>query len=236
MVKVQGRVAAVCVGGARPLVGLGRSHRSAFVKAPVDGPVAVGALGVAGDEHVYHAHGGPDQALLVYSRDHYAFWRGEHGLDLPEVGAFAENLTVDGLTEAEVCVGDTFTIGSVTAQVTSPRTPCYKIGVRYGDHRIPVVMQEAGNPGYMLRVLTGGEVRAGDLMTLVDRPAVTMTLAEAARVAARDRDDWEAVERLAAVPGLAAAMRAQLLERLAARDRGDDAPRLFGEGEGDPVA
>jgi MOSC domain-containing protein YiiM len=88
--------------GARPV-------RSAMVKVPVEGPVALGVLGLPGDEHVYEHHGGPDMALLVYSHDHHASWRAQ-GLDLPDAGAFGENLTVDGLVEDDVWLGDTFTV------------------------------------------------------------------------------------------------------------------------------
>ncbi len=192
-------------------------------------------LGLPGDEHVYPAHGGADQALLVYSLDNYGYWRDHHDLDLPPAGAFAENLTVEGLTEHEVCIGDTFAIGGVVAQVTSPRNPCYKIGVHYDDRLVPLVMQDKRSAGYLMRILTEGDLEAGLDMVLVDRPGDTMTVAEAVRVVSRDRDDWATIERLAAIPELADAMRRDLAGRLERRDRGDDAPRLYGEGEGEPI-
>lgn len=233
MNTVIGRVLGVCAGPVQSLRAGGRVHQTGFVKAPILGRARVGTLGIEGDEHIYHAHGGPDQALLVYSHDHYSFWRTEHHLDLPDVGAMAENLTVEGLTESQVCIGDTFHIGEVVAQITSPRTPCYKIGLRYGDRDLPVVMQDLSNSGYLMRVITGGTVGAGDSMVLTDRPADTMTVAEAARVVARDRDDWDTIERLAALPGLAEAMRAKLRGLLQGRVVENEDARLFGEGEGD---
>jgi MOSC domain-containing protein YiiM len=235
MSTLEGRVAAVCVGAVRALTGLGRVHQTAFVKQPVAGPVALTTVGLEGDEHIYHAHGGVDQALLVYSSENYAFWRDDYLLDLPAAGAFGENLTVEGLTESAVCIGDTFHIGEVAVQITSPRAPCYKIGVRYGNRDLPVVMQDAGIPGYLLRVLIEGTVAAGDTMVLVDRPHPTMTVREAARVVTRDRDDWEVVERLVAIPELAAAMRTDLQARVADRVLEPADARLFGEGEGVPV-
>ena len=227
MKTATGRVVAVSAGTAGPLTFDGKTDRSAFVKAPLVGPVAVGPLGIEGDEHVFAAHGGPDQALLVYSQDHYPSWR-SRGYDLPEVAAFGENLTVAGLTEDLVHLGDTFQIGSVTARVTCPRIPCYKIGYRYGDPGLPVAMQDALNPGYMLGVVEPGTLAAGDEMRLIDRGAGSVTVAEAARVVARDRDDWEGVAGVAAVPALAEAMRRQLLARLERRTLGDDRLRLFG--------
>jgi MOSC domain-containing protein YiiM len=211
-------------------------HQTAFVKTPVAGPVRLSALGLEGDQHIYHDHGGVDQALLAYALDHYPFWRDEHGLGLPEAGAFAENLTVEGLTETDVCIGDTFQIGEVVTQVTSPRNACYKIGVRYDNRKLPVVMQDVGNAGYLLRVLHEGEIETGDTMTLIARPAETMTVWEAGRVLARDRDDWANIEKLIAIPELADAMRDKLEARLAARSIDSEAARLYGEGEGEPVA
>jgi MOSC domain-containing protein YiiM len=165
--------------------------------------------------------------------DHFVFWQ-EHGLD-PGVPAFGENLTVEGLTETEVHIGDVFEIGSVRAQVTSPRQPCYKIGARYEDERLPRLMQETGRVGYLLRVLDEGTITAGDTMLLVERAHGSVSLSEASRVVNVDRSDWSAVERLIEQPALAEAMRETLRERLAADDPGDDAPRLYGEGEGEPA-
>jgi len=232
-----GTVLGVCIGRVRPLEAGGRIHRTAFVKVPATEPVTLSVLGLEGDEHQYPAHGGPDQALLVYSADHYPRWAEEFGLDLPEAGAFGENLTVVGLTEEEVCIGDTFALGDeVVVQVTSPRSPCYKIGLRYDRRQLPLRMQETSRPGYLMRVLVEGELRTGDRMRLIERPSSALSVAEAARVVNRDRDDWPVVERLAAMPELAEAMRQTLTARLTSRDRDGDEHRLFGQGEGEPVA
>jgi len=227
--RPSGRVLGVCVGTVQPLPAQGRVHRTGFLKHPADGPVRLGPLGLEGDEHDYPEHGGPDQALLVYSVDHYAFWQREFGISLAPVGAFAENLTVAGLTEAEVCLGDVFGIGDAVVEVTSPRAPCYKIGARYDLRELPVRMQDTLRTGYLLRVIEEGSIRAGDEITLLSRPAGTVTVAEAARVRNRDRDDWEAAARIAALPTLAAGMRATLRARLETRELEPDGPRLFGE-------
>ena len=95
-----------------------REVTTAFVKSPLSGPVDVGVLGIGGDEHVYEHHGGPDMALLAYPFEHYDHWK-ERGLDLPVVAAMAENLTTTGLVETEVAIGDVFTIGTATVQVTA---------------------------------------------------------------------------------------------------------------------
>ena len=193
---LRGKVAAVCVGKAGELESSSRTIASAFVKRSVSGPARIGSLGVEGDEHVYEDHGGRDGAVLVYSSDHYPFWR-DLGIDLPEVGAFAENLTVRGLTEAEVHIGDTFEVGSCVVQVTQPRAPCYKIAARYGRKDISIVVQETGFTGYLLRVLSEGEVAAGDEMQLVERDTShAITVAAAGRIVNVDRNDNEGARRL----------------------------------------
>lgn len=229
MEQVSGTVGAVCVGREADLTGQGRTHRSAFVKSSVDGPVRLGMLGLEGDEQVYHDHGGPDQALLVYSHDHYAFWLERLGLDLPAAGAMAENLTVTGLTEDTVHIGDVLSVGDTRIQITSPRGPCFKLAARYATRELPRVMQETSRTGYLMRVLATGTVEAGMQIDLVDRPEDSLTVAEAARVVNRDRDDWEVVERLVSVRALADAMRTKLEARLRRRDAGSDAARLYGD-------
>ncbi len=212
--EVRGRVAAVCVGTVGELDSSGRTIASAFVKRPVEGQVRVHRLGVDGDEHVYEGHGGEDGAVLVYSRDHYPFWR-ELGVDIPDAGAFAENLTVDGLTEAEVRIGDTFQVGSCTLQVSEPRSPCYKIAARYGRKDISIVVQDTGFTGYLMRVLEEGDVGAGDEMRLVERDASHgWTVAEAGRVLNVDRNDLDGARQLLEIDALSVGIKRTLATRI----------------------
>jgi MOSC domain-containing protein YiiM len=243
--ELAGRVRAVCVGAVGVLDDGRRTVRSAMGKVPVEGPVSLGVLGLAGDEHVYVQHGGPDMALLVYSHDHFAAWQAI-GLDLPGAGAFGENLTVDGLREDAVWLGDTFTVGTSVVQVSQPRTPCYKLAVRYGRPDVPVVMQERGATGYLLRVLEPGTIAAGDELRLVAREDHGVTVAEAGRVVNVARRDRDGARRLLAVASLGSAVRRTLLARVGPAggvpvgdetddtdeideaDDADDAARLFG--------
>lgn len=204
----------------------GRTIRTAFLKEPMDGPVRVGRLGVEGDEHVYVKHGGPDMALLVYSHDHYAYWRSV-GLDLPPSGAFGENLTVTGLTEVDVHIGDVFRVGDRAAeesgsgafglvvQVTQPRTPCSTIAARYGMADLAAHVQRTGFTGYLLRVLHEGWVAAGDAVHLVERSPHGITVADAGRVLNVDRNDHAGARRLLEIEALAASVRRTLEDRLA---------------------
>ncbi len=222
----------MCVGAAGTLDRGPRPVRSAMVKAPVPGSVPLGPLGLPGDEHVYEHHGGPDMALLVYSHDHFAFWRG-HGLDLPDAGAFGENLTVDGLVEDDVWLGDTFSVGTAVVQVSQPRTPCYKLAARHGRQDLGILMQDSGRTGYLMRVLEPGLLEAGDEVRLVAREDHGVTVADAGRIVNVDRRDLDGARRVLAVASLGAAVRRTLLARLdgaraAADDDADAAARLFG--------
>jgi len=230
--ELRGRVAAVCVGEVGELDSSGRSIASAFVKRPVAGRVRVHSLGVEGDEHVYEGHGGEDAAVLVYSRDHYPFWR-DLGVDIPDAGAFAENLTVDGLTEADVHIGDTFELGSCTVQVSEPRSPCYKIAARYGRKDISIVVQETGFTGYLMRVLQEGEVAAGDEVRLVQRDIThDWSVAEAGRILNVDRNDIDGARRLLEIDALSAGIKRSLNARIARGDRlGLDLDRLYLSGQ-----
>src|SRR5438552_8126480 len=127
------RVVSVNVGGPREVEWRGRRVRTSIWKTPVAGRVRVGRLDLEGDEQSDLAvHGGPDKAVYVYPSEHYDDWRRElPGTDLPW-GAFGENLTIQGLLEDGVRIGDRLRAGSAEVSVTQPRMPCYKLGVRFG--------------------------------------------------------------------------------------------------------
>ncbi len=211
---ISGTIEAVCVGAAKDLDSGRRKMQTAIVKAPLQGRVSLGPLGLPGDEHVYEDHGGPDMALLAYPKEHYEYWR-ELGLDLPDTGAMGENLTTTGLVETDVCIGDVFEIGSSVIQVTETRSPCYKLAARFGRKDMSVLMQQSGYTGFLFRVLVCGDLGQGDSMTLIRRDEHhTMTVAEAGRILNVDRQDLEGARSLYAVSGLGYSARRTLASRL----------------------
>ena len=211
---LSGTVQGVCVGQVRELVSGSRRIETAFVKTPVAGPIRFGPLGLPGDEHVYEDHGGPDMAVLVHPLEHYAYWRGL-GLELADVGALAENLTVSGLVETDVRIGDIFAVGTGVVQVCQPRRPCFKLAARFGRRDLPIVMQDTGFTGYHLRVLSEGELSAGDTMVLIDRDSShDITVAEAARIINVDRNDLDGARRLLRIPALGSLVRLILATRI----------------------
>lgn len=226
--RVLGRVVAVSVGRVVAVERDGRRSSTAFRKAPLPGRALLGRLGFPGDEHAYAGHGGVDGAVCVYSHDHYPHWRAILGDELPEVAAFGENLTVDGLRETEVELGDVLAVGEALVQVTEPRAPCHKIAARYGRPRMAVWVQEAGYTGFLMRVLREGEVGAGDEVLLVERAGHGVTVAEANRVLNVDRRDLDGARRLLASGALGERLAAKLRDRIGIGGEGEDVDRLFG--------
>lgn len=138
-----------------------KSGVSGIFKRPTQGPVAVGALGLAGDTicDVDH-HGGVDQAVYLYGTADYDWWEGELDRPLP-AGTFGENLTVAGMASRDILVGDRFEIGDVVLEVTSPRIPCVTLNARMDDRHFVAKFLQARRPGAYARVLQNGVLEAG---------------------------------------------------------------------------
>jgi len=224
----QGSLIAVS-SGRKGLISHGsRTIETAFVKAPIDGPVKISPLGIEGDDHVYEHHGGPDMALLLYPSEHYSYWR-ELGLQLPAVAAMAENLTTEGVKETDVAIGDFLTVGSVVLQVAQPRSPCFKLAARFARKSLPVEMQTTGYTGFLVRVIEPGVCEAGDALTLeAGTAADRISIADAGRILNVDRHDVEGAQRLLAVAELGETVRNTLAARVTAGgQQGEDVDRLY---------
>lgn len=191
---------------------LERPWTSAIRKEPVEGQVWAGREGLSGD-HQYdrEAHGGPDQALLMYSAEHYPRWRQEWDRKDVGPGGFGENLTVSGLAEDTTCLGDIFRIGEVRLEVSSPRTPCVTLA---RHHRLPDLVRTVvrnHRSGWYLRVLHEGWLEAGMPLALEDRPYPQWTIRRAADVKRERAERREEAALLAACPALKRGWRELLL-------------------------
>jgi MOSC domain-containing protein YiiM len=154
---------------------------TAIAKSPVTGRVPVRRLGVEGDQQAdLSVHGGPDKAVYAYAAEDARWWAEELGVDGLPPGMFGENLTTRGLDVGAALVGELWRIGSTLLQVTQPRIPCYKLGIRFDDPAMPRRFAAAGRPGAYLRVLEEGDVGAGDAISVASRPAHDLSVAAVA--------------------------------------------------------
>ncbi len=185
-----------------------------FFKLPVTNPVWLGKLNLDGDAQAdLQNHGGLDKAVNVYPIEHYPYWTETLPLkDLPS-GAFGENFTTDGLSESEVCIGDTFQIGESLVQVSQPRQPCWKLARRWGVQDLAIQFQETGRTGWYFRVLSEGFVKAEDKLVLVDRPYPQWTIATANLIMHHQKKDIDAARQLANCPTLSSRWRVKLSKR-----------------------
>lgn len=172
------RVLSVNVGQARPLSIEGRSVLSGIGKRAAPGPVTVGRLGLAGDEQAdLTVHGGLSKAVYAYPSEHFDFWRtvrSQAGVasrdDTIEPGLLGENLTLIGLTEDQMWIGDLLRLPGCTLAISEPRFPCFKFNAAMGFTQAARLMQQSGYCGAYLGVIEPGQVSAGDPVVLEPGP------------------------------------------------------------------
>jgi MOSC domain-containing protein YiiM len=172
------RIVSVNVGTPRQIsVRRGRPMMSAIGKLPIEGPVRVEGVNLAGDDQAdRRVHGGPDKAVYAYAREDSDWWAEQLGREIVD-GMFGENLTTEGVDVSNALVGERWRIGTVELEVCQPRLPCSKLGLRFGDLKMVKRFGQAGRPGAYLRIVTEGELQAGDELTVVSRPDHDVTVA-----------------------------------------------------------
>ena len=173
------QVLSVNVGLPKDVLWQGRTVHTAVWKEPVDGPRLVRRLNIDGDgQGDLAGHGGEQRAVFVYQIESYRYWQDYLSRDDFTYGQFGENLTVQGLTDDEVCIGDRYRIGSAVFEVSQPRVTCYRVGIRMDDARMPALLISHHRPGFYFRVLREGMVQAGDEIVLIARGPGAMTVAD----------------------------------------------------------
>ena len=163
-------ILSVQTGQARKVLISGRVVLTAIRKSAVAGPVAVTPLGLSGDEQAdLSVHGGLEKAVYAYPSEHYAFWREQRAQagvaaidDALPYGAMGENLSLSGLLEADVWVGDVLEFPGCTLRVEQPREPCFKFNAAMGFNTAVKAMAQSGLCGFYLSVHTPGTLQSGD--------------------------------------------------------------------------
>jgi len=183
----------------------GKEIETGIFKIPVSGPIVAGNLNLQGDGQAdLSVHGGPDKAVYLYSWDHILHWKKALQRDDLGPGSFGENLTVEGLGEKEVAIGDEFAIGTARFVVTQPRLPCFKLALALETPSITKTFLESGRTGFYLRVLQKGTLQAGDpIYPLPSREPARVTIAEFVelyRIKRATRDQIRKILSLSALP------------------------------------
>ena len=212
------RVISVNVGLPSEVVWKGVRVQTAIFKNPVEGPVKVNDLNLAGDKQAdLTVHGGLEKAVYAYPAEHYEYWRNE----LPTVpfspGKFGENLTTEGLGEDTLCIGDRLRVGTAVLTVTQPRMPYYKLEARFGRDDMIKRFLASGRSGFYFSVIDPGEVGAGSEVEILSRDADRVTLAYIQELYLGQNRNQKLLERAINVSALPENWKTSLLQRSRAR-------------------
>jgi MOSC domain-containing protein YiiM len=210
------RIVSVNIGAAETLTFGGHTATTGIHKKPVKDSVRVGQNAIGSDIicNPVH-HGGPDQAVYVYSVEDYQWWAAQLGQDLPP-GSFGENLTIDGLP-TELYVGDRLLIGDVVLEATAPRIPCATLAAQMQDRGFGMKFRRAERPGTYFRVMNEGEITVGDSVVLIDNPGRQVSIIELFRFAFALSHDGNDLQRYLEAP-IAERMRSKVETKLRAFD------------------
>jgi MOSC domain-containing protein YiiM len=212
------RAVSVNVGGVRTVQWHGRTVTTGIWKSPVDGRVPVRGVNLAGDDQAdRRVHGGPDKAVYAYALEDYAWWSGELGREIGPA-TFGENLTVEGLHLGALEIGTRWLVGSTELEVSQPRKPCFKLGIRMDDAQFVDRFDDAARFGAYLRIVREGDVGAGDDVRVLPRAdGVTdaITVEQLGRVTGDA--DVELLERIASDGAVAEGWRDWATRQLARR-------------------
>jgi ferredoxin-NADP reductase/MOSC domain-containing protein YiiM len=206
----------VNVGLPKNVVWNGRTVYTGVWKQPVAGPRMVRRLNVDGDgQGDLGGHGGENRAVLVYQLESYRYWSDTLHRDDLQPGHFGENFTVEGLPDDEVCIGDRYRIGQAVFEVSQPRVTCYRVGLRLEEPRMAALLVSHRRPGFYFRVITEGQIEAGQDIVKVDSGPEQVTVAEVDALLYLPGHPRDALERALRIPALSAGWRGSLQNLLA---------------------
>jgi MOSC domain-containing protein YiiM len=205
------------VGRPRLIIYKGDAISTGIFKEPVSGPVRLRTLNLDGDRQAdLTVHGGPYKAVYGYPSEHYEFWRKElPSADLPW-GAFGENFTTEGVSEADLHIGDRVQMGDAILMVRQPRMPCFKLAAKFERDDMVQRFQHSGRSGFYFSVEREGTVTGGDSIELLSREPHAITISEMNRLFVEDRYNRALLDKAIATPALPEDWREFLSKRLSA--------------------
>jgi ferredoxin-NADP reductase/MOSC domain-containing protein YiiM/ferredoxin len=218
---MQGVIVSVSVGLPQNVEWQGRTVRTGVWKTPVTGRVFARRLNLDGDgQGDLHGHGGEQRAILVYQLDSYRYWAKFLGRPDLTAGNFGENLTVEGLPDNEVCIGDRFRIGNAVVEVSQPRDTCYRVGIRLNRPDIAALLVAHHRPGFYLRVIQEGDIGAGDRIEKLSDGPERMTVAEIDALLYSAEHPLAALRRAVRIPALSVDWQGSMQALLTAAETG----------------
>lgn len=209
------KIRSVNIGNPATIEWRGQQVQTGIYKFAVEASIFLGAEDVAKDHVIDRRyHGGAEKACYLYSADHYPFWQKKYPDQDWRWGMFGENLTVSGMDESEIRIGDRFRIGDAVVQVAQPRQPCFKLGVRFGTQSVVDDFWNSSFPGAYVRVLRSGEVKKDDEPELLERDSNSLSVSQIFSIFRINRKNQELIKKAVAEPFLAESCRRDILKIL----------------------
>jgi len=208
------RVLSINVGKPREVAYQNKMISTAIWKASTPQPIMLTSTNLEGDGQADIVnHGGTDMAVLLYSYDHYDYWEQQLNRKL-EYGAFGENITVIGLTEHDVCIGDILEWGEAIIQISQPRYPCYKLSIRHEAPTIPQLVLDTGFSGYYARVLQPGLVSTQSELNRIQQHPSGISIAAVSEAFSNKGTPTEIVRGIVAVDELSESWKKKFESRI----------------------
>ena len=193
----------------------GKELITSIYKKPIDGSVDVSDVGISGDRQAdLKVHGGYDKAVYAYSYKHYKKWSDEMGTEYKDYGLVGENLTIDDFDEKLINIGDEFQVGTCVFQVSQPRIPCYKIGIKMNSRQFPKMFSQSGLLGSYLRVIQTGSIQKGDELKLIKSEENSLSLYDISLVLYKDINNIEKMKAALNLKYLTEEIKERFRERL----------------------
>ncbi len=193
----------------------GKELITSIYKKPIDGLVNVGDVGIDGDLQAdLKVHGGYDKAIYAYSFQHYKFWSEKLNQDFNDFGLVGENLTIDDFNEKDLNIGDEISIGSCILQISQPRIPCYKVGIKMNNRDFPKIFSQSCLLGSYLRVLETGKFKSGDEVEISKREKNSMSVYDISDILFNDIKNIDKMKKALDLKFLTEEIKERFRERL----------------------
>lgn len=190
------KVLSVNISKPQTIIVNGKEELTGYFKNPVE-TIYLGKTDVKEDSVVDREHhGGEDKACYLYGFNHYEFWKNKYPQTAFGFGMFGENITVENIDESTLRIGDTFEIGEAIIQITQPRQPCYKMGIKFNNQKVVNEFRLSNFPGIYVRVLKEGNVKTNDELKLIDRDNASPTVLEVYRLIYESKPNQEKLNQL----------------------------------------